>query len=107
MDFAATLVSDQLALKPAVEIPTLCVAGSAVSWHGIADAQNLDIFYQRSSCVFLSGDTWYYFSGGSPLDRQSSSVADSFFFFSSSDHSSMQLLHLHSLYPAGLGEAGR
>lgn len=106
MDFAATLVSDQLALKPAVEIPTLFVVGSAISWHGIADAQNLDIFISVLP-VSLSGDTWYYFSGGRPLDRQSSSVSDSFFFFSSSDHSSMQLFHLHSLYPAGLGEAGR
>lgn len=105
MDFAAILVSDQLGLKPAVEIPTLCVAGSAISWHGIADARNLDIFISFlpvSFCLVIRG-TISQVAG--PL-RQSSSVSDSFFFFSSSDHSSVQLLHLHSLYPAGLGEAG-
>jgi len=71
---------------------------------------------QLSSC--LSGGVWYCFSGAEhrelscwvlhkPRDGQSSSIADSSFSLSPSDHSGVQLFHIHSLYPAGLGEAGR
>lgn len=99
----------------------MCLMG-IVSWGGIADAQifYLFIFNQLASHLFLSGGMWYYVSGADhlelscwvlckPLDRKSSSVADPFSFFplSPSDHSGVQLFHIHSLHPAGLGEAGR